>query len=181
MKKALILIDYVNDFVSDSGSLTCGKPAQNIDQFISKTVTAFNGGGHFIITANDNHKLKDNYNPETRLFPAHCIEGTEGALIYGETAKSVSKVKQEQLHFVGKTRYSAFAGTDLDLYLREREVKDVYLAGVCTDICVLHAAIDAYNLGYRVHVYEKGVASFDPKGHAFALNHIKTCLGGIIL
>ncbi|MDR3301228.1 MAG: cysteine hydrolase, partial [Spirochaetaceae bacterium] len=80
-----------------------------------------------------------------------------------------------------KLRYSAFAGTCLDLKLRERGVRDVYLVGVCSDICVLHAAVDAYNLGYTLHVYEKGVASFYPEGHAFALQHCKNTLGAEIL
>ena len=44
-----------------------------------------------------------------------------------------------------KTRYSAFAGTDLEMKLRERGIEEVHLVGVCTDICVLHTAVDAYN------------------------------------
>lgn len=29
MKKALICIDYTNDFVASDGKLTCGEPRQN--------------------------------------------------------------------------------------------------------------------------------------------------------
>ena len=43
-----------------------------------------------------------------------------------------------------------FTGTDLDIRLRERRVTTVVLTGVLTDICVLHTAIDAYNLGYDI-------------------------------
>ncbi len=59
-----------------------------------------------------------------------------------------------------KTRYSAFAGTDLEMKLRERGIEEVHLVGVCTDICVLHTAVDAYNKGFKIVVYEKAVASF---------------------
>ena len=42
MKKALLLIDYIHDFVDDDGALTVGKPAQyireNIERAISWTV-----------------------------------------------------------------------------------------------------------------------------------------------
>lgn len=32
MAKALLIIDYTNDFVADKGSLTVGKPAQTLTQ-----------------------------------------------------------------------------------------------------------------------------------------------------
>jgi len=30
MKRALLLVDYIHDFVDDDGALTVGKPAQDI-------------------------------------------------------------------------------------------------------------------------------------------------------
>jgi len=41
---------------------------------------------------------------------------------------------------------------------------------------VLHTAIDAYNKGFRILVYEKAVASLNEQGHKFALQHVKSCL-----
>ncbi|HRL52342.1 MAG TPA: isochorismatase family cysteine hydrolase, partial [Enterococcus aquimarinus] len=77
--------------------------------------------------------------------------------------------------------YSAVSGTDLDICLRERHITDLYLTGVCTDICVLHTAIDAYNLGYRLFIVENSVASFDPVGHEWALRHFSGALGATIV
>ena len=34
--KALIVVDYSYDFIADDGRLTCGKPGQDIEQFIVK-------------------------------------------------------------------------------------------------------------------------------------------------
>ena len=31
MTKALLIIDYTNDFIADDGALTCGKPGQAED------------------------------------------------------------------------------------------------------------------------------------------------------
>ena len=90
--------------------------------------------------------------------------------MYTETYK-----EDENVYYMDKTRYSAFAGTDLEMKLRERELKR-YLVGVCTDICVLHTAVDAYNKGFKIVVYEKAVASFNAQGHEFALGHFKSCL-----
>lgn len=181
MKKALIIIDYVNDFVETTGKLTCGLPAQEIDDVIAQLVDEFSENDDFIVVASDRHTENDIYNPEHEMFPAHCISNTAGCNVYGNTFKSVNKVKEDKLIQIEKSRYSSFAGTNLDLKLRERGVRDIYLVGVCSDICVLHTAIDAYNLGYRISVYKDGIASFYTDGHAFAIHHFKNALGATIL
>ncbi|MGJ3951651.1 isochorismatase family cysteine hydrolase, partial [Limosilactobacillus mucosae] len=79
-----------------------------------------------------------------------------------------------------KTHYSSFCGTPLDLRLRERKVDTVHLAGVCTDICVLHTAIAAYDLNYQIVVHEKAVATFDPAGQVWAMKHFKNVLNARI-
>ncbi len=181
MKKALIVIDFVNDFVATDGSLTCGDPAQKIDNRIAALVTEFSQAENFIVAACDSHSGDDIYSPEHRLFPIHCVEGSHGSLLFGETAYAVKSVPKVQLISIRKQRYSAFAGTELDLKLRERGVTEVFLTGVCSDICVLHTAIDAYNLGYSVNVYESAIASFNAEGHSFALGHFKNVLGAKII
>jgi len=181
MKKALIVIDYVYDFVADDGKLTCGAPAQAIEQTVAGIIEEFSDNKDFIVIASDCHAEGDTFTPEHGLFPAHCICGTEGCTLYGTAKDAAEKVAKEQLLSVDKQRYSAFAGTNLDMKLRERGVNEVYLVGVCSDICVLHTAVDAYNLGYKIFAYEEGVASFNADGHAFALAHLKNTLGATIL
>lgn len=181
MKKALIIIDYINDFVESDGKLTCGEPAQKLDKIIASLVNEFANNGDFVVVASDKHEENDIYHPEGNMFPPHCISGTRGAQSYGETLVEVQKVPKDKLVNIDKTRYSAFAGTSLDLKMRERGVTDVYLVGVCTDICVLHTAVDCYNLGYTINVYKNAVASFNEEGHNFALIHFKNTLGAKII
>uniref|UniRef100_UPI0035A17494 cysteine hydrolase family protein n=1 Tax=Weissella soli TaxID=155866 RepID=UPI0035A17494 len=85
------------------------------------------------------------------------------------------------VYWTDKRHYSAFAGTDLDIRLRERGITDLTLIGVDTDICVLHTAVDAYNLGYQITVVSDAVASFNQAGHEWALNHFKTVLGATVI
>ena len=54
---------------------------------------------------------------------------------------------------------------------------ELYLVGVCTNICVLYTAADARNLGYTVNIYRDGVASFDQAAHDFALSEAEKTLG----
>lgn len=181
-KKALINIDYTVDFVADHGALTCGKPAQMIENFITSLTDTFIQNGDFVVFAVDIHKEQDPYHPESQLYPPHNIAGSEGRRLYGQLGELYERMKnKENVYYMDKTRYSAFAGTDLEIQLLARGIDELYLCGVCTDICVLHTAVDAYNKGFKLAVYEKGTASFNEAGHDWALKHFQHALGAKVI
>jgi nicotinamidase-related amidase len=181
VKKALINIDYTIDFVADAGALTCGKPGQEIEIEIVSLTEEFIGNGDYIVFAIDLHLEGDQYHPETKLFPPHNIKGSNGRKLFGRLEEVYkNNESNENVYFMDKTRYSAFAGTDLEIKLRERGITEVHLVGVCTDICILHTAVDAYNKGFQIVIHEKAVASFNQMGHEWAIGHFKGCLNAII-
>lgn len=181
-KKALLVIDYTNDFVAENGTLNCGKPGRTIEDAIISHVKQFDSNKDYIILPTDYHYLNDPYHPETKLFPPHNIAGTKGQELYGKLFQWYQKHKDQQnVYKYNKNRYSSFQNTNLDNFLRSRDIKELYLTGVCTDICILHTAIAAYNLDYHVHVYSDSVASFDPAGHKWALGHFKNSLGAEVI
>lgn len=182
MKRALINVDYTYDFVAEDGKLTCGVPGQAIEGKIVAITKDFLEAGDFVTFGIDAHEEGDALHPETKLFPPHNIEGTSGMELYGGLKKLYEANKDNpNLYYFKKTRYSAFAGTNLELKLRERDIKEVHLVGVCTDICILHTAIDAYNKGFRVVIHQDAVASFNPVGHEWALEHFKNTLGAEVV
>lgn len=176
--KALVVIDYTVDFVI--GKLPCGQPGIDIEERITALTQRFVDQGDFVVMAVDMHDESNAHHPENKLFPPHNIRDTEGRNLYGKL-KDVYEVNRERIYWMDKTRYSAFCGTDLELRLRELNVKELHLLGVCTDICVLHTAVDAYNKGYQIFVHEDAVASFNPAGHAWALSHFANTLGAEVI
>ena len=177
-KKALINIDYTYDFVADDGRLTCGEPGQAIEEYLVGVTKEFIENGDYVVFAIDVHDEGDEFHPETKLYPPHNIRGTKGRDLYGSLQAVYDENKDlDHVHYLDKTRYSAFAGTDLEIKLRERGITEVHLVGVCTDICVLHTAVDAYNKGFKVIVYKDGVASFDQIGHEWSLRHFESSIG----
>lgn len=179
--RALINIDYTVDFVADAGALTCGEPGQAIEGKIVELTQQFIDQGDYVVFAIDVHDQGDEYHPETKLFPPHNLRGTSGRDLFGALQNVYDENKQkENVAFMDKTRYSAFAGTDLEIKLRERGITEVHLVGVCTDICVLHTAVDAYNKGFNIVVYKDAVASFNPAGHEWALGHFEQSLGAMV-
>lgn len=183
MKKALIHIDYTNDFVALDGKLTCGEPGIRLEGTILELTKEFtNDSESIVVYAIDLHKEMDPYHPETKLFPPHNLEGTKGRQLFGKIEDFYQQTKnQENVFYLDKTRYSAFQGTNLENILRERNINEVHLIGVCTDICVLHTAVDAYNKGFDIVVHEGAVASFNQQGHEWALNHFKNTLGAKVI
>ncbi|SFC57653.1 Nicotinamidase-related amidase [Alkalibacterium subtropicum] len=182
MDKALINIDYTIDFVAEDGALTCGEPGQAVHDKVLALTKEFYEAGEFVAFAIDKHTENDPYHPETGLFPPHNIDGTEGRLLYGELETYYQEIKAaKNVYYTDKTRYSAFHGTDLETKLRERGITEVHLVGVCTDICVLHTAVDAYNKGFTVVVHKDAVASFNQMGHEWALGHFQETLGANVV
>lgn len=180
--RALISIDYTNDFVATDGALTTGEAGQAIEVDLVRLTKEFIDAGEYVVFAIDGHDANDQYHPEQKLFPSHNLIGSQGRELFGSlgTLYEATK-KQSTVYWLDKRHYSAFSGTDLDIRLRERGITELHLTGVCTDICVLHTAVDAYNLGYQIVIHEKAVASFNQVGHDWALSHFKNTLGANLL
>lgn len=181
-KRALINVDYTYDFVAADGKLTSGEPGQAIENKIVAITEAFIKAGDYVVFAIDKHEKDDKLHPESALFPPHNIAGTSGRDLYGKLAAVYEQNKaKDNVCYFDKTRYSAFAGTDLEIKLRERGIDEVHIVGVCTDICVLHTAVDAYNKGFKIVVHKDAVASFNEAGHEWALRHFVNTLGGKVV
>ena len=180
--KALINIDYTNDFVAPDGALTCGAPGLAIEGALCGVTEEFIKNGDFVVFAVDRHSPGDCLHPETKLFPPHNLRGTDGRKLYGRLGALFARHENaDNVYWMDKTRYSAFAGTDLFIRLRERGIDEIHVAGVCTDICVLHTLVDAYNLGFGLNVRAAAVASFNPEGHIWALRHFEGSLGAKVI
>ncbi|AIG66142.1 cysteine hydrolase family protein [Weissella tructae] len=179
--EALLIIDYTNDFVATDGALTCGEPGQAIANRIVELANEHLAAGNAVILPTDLHEENDPLHPETALFPPHNLADTWGREFYGPLADWVRDHQDDaNVYVYPKNRYSSFANTNLDNYLRSRRITSLHLTGVCTDICVLHTATDGYNLDYDLTVHADAVASFSPSGHDWALQHFQNSMGATV-
>ena len=172
VKRALVVVDMIEDFVHEGGALYCGPSMARIVPVIQREITRARDATETVVYLTDNHLPDD---AEFQVFPPHAIAGTKGAEIVPELAPGTDDI------VIPKRRYSGFFGTDLDITLRERGVDTLRLVGDCTNICVLYTAADARNLGYAVEVVEAGVTSFDEEAHRDALRELEKTLGAKVL
>lgn len=92
-----------------------------------------------------------------------CVPGSWGAEICPEVRPAPGET------VVVKHRFSAFAGTDLDLVLRSRRIRTLVVAGVVTYVCVESTVRDAFFADYHVVVCGDCVAGWNPEWHRVSL------------
>ena len=171
-KAALIVTDMLNDFLDPQGSLYVGPQAREIIPFVAQKIAAFRSQGGVVIFTCDAHAPDDR---EFRYFPAHAVKGNWGARIIPELRLAPGDYRVE------KTRYSPFAGTNLDEILRAEQVEEVHVVGVLTSICVMETVRELFERDMPGLVYRQGVADSDPEAHAFALKQMQRFLGARVV
>lgn len=73
---------------------------------------------------------------------------------------------------IDKYGYGSFTGTVLDDGLRARRVRQVWLVGTVTQICVEETAREGFRRGYEMVVAADAVSSFDPELHHATLRNL---------
>ncbi|MEA3442125.1 MAG: nicotinate phosphoribosyltransferase [Chloroflexota bacterium] len=167
MAKAILVIDMLRGFLEEGYPLYCGAKARNIIPNVQKLLARELSQGAKVFYSYDSHTPDD---PEFKMFPPHCIEGTP------ET-KLIPELLEYPGEMIPTRHFSGFYNTPLEEKLKELNPETVVICGVCTDICVLYTVADARNRGYEVEVPVDCVASFDDKAHSFALEHMEKVLG----
>ena len=167
-KRALIIVDMLNDFVDEKGVLYCGETAREIIPFVKEKLETSRRQGDAVIYLQDAHDEDDK---EFEKFPKHCVAGSWGSSIIDE----LKPLPEEKV--IPKKRYSGFYGTDLEGILKKAGVADIEVVGVCTSICVMDTVGGLANRDYHISVPVNGVADFDPEFHQFALKRMKQLYG----
>jgi nicotinate phosphoribosyltransferase len=171
MARAVIVSDMLRGFLEEGHTLYCGLEARSIIPNIRKLLKRESKQGSKIFYLCDHHRPDD---PEFKMFPPHCIEGTEEAELIPEIVRYPGEI-------IPKRTFSSFYNTALDKRLKAIKPETIVVCGVTTHICVLNAVIDARNRGYQVEVPIDCVASFDKKAHTFALDYMERVLGAKLI
>lgn len=162
-KKAFLVVDMLNDFVKEPGTLVVPDAVKIIPAIKKRLDEARRGGAH-IIYITDAHRPDD---PEFQMWPGHAVAGTWGGQIIDELKP------QPEDYIIPKRRYSGFFGTQLELVLRELAVATVIITGVLTNICVFFTAVEAKALAYQVIVPRDSIASTSAEENEWALHQMK--------
>jgi nicotinamidase-related amidase len=105
----------------------------------------------------------------------HAVRGTAGSqLIAG------LRLRDGQDYAVGKRRFSAFFGTDLDLYLREEGIRRLVLVGRPSNVCALYSAADGLMRRYELVALSDCLYSKTGEMHDRAMREFAATVGPVL-
>lgn len=183
-KKALIIVDMQNCFVPGTDSVVHSLPVQggmDIVQGINQLQEKFD----IVVATKDwhpaNHGSFASQHPGKKpfemsvlggvdqvLWPDHCVQNTLGAeFIDGLTTDKIAHTTFKGLD-PNVDSYSGFkdnnqsSKTDLDDFLKSKQVDEIYVVGLAADYCVKATAIDGANLDYKTFFIKDLTKAVDP-------------------
>ncbi|HEY6965880.1 MAG TPA: nicotinamidase [Burkholderiales bacterium] len=189
MKRALILVDFQNDFCAE-GALEVPGAAKAIVQ--ANTLSSEWSG--LVVGTQDwhprEHKSFAVNNPGSKpfdliempygeqvLWPAHCIARSHGAALHvGLKTERIAAIFRKGMN-PEVDSYSGFADangepTGLAAYLHGMGVTDVTVCGLATDYCVAATAEGAKAAGFDTSVELRASAGIDPETTRAALDRM---------
>ena len=167
MKELLVVIDYQNYFVN--GALGF-EGAEKLDGPIVEKIREYRSRDADVIFTRDTHRENYLETQEGRRLPVvHCIEGSHGHKIFGETAKQV----QIGDMIIDKP---SFGSMELAKAAMENNYEKIELVGLVSNICVLtNAALLKTALPEaEITVDAACTASFDPRANTVALDSMES-------
>lgn len=164
--KALLLIDIQNDFMP--GGALAVPQGNEIVPLVNKLQEKFDlvvatqdwhPAGHASFASS--HKGKNEFEVikldglEQVMWPEHCIQNTQGAEFHPELNTSAIEAIFRKGTNKKIDSYSGFydnahlKSTGLSGYLKEKEVEELYFAGLAAEYCVYFSIIDALGEGFK--------------------------------
>jgi NAD+ synthase (glutamine-hydrolysing) len=160
--KAFLIIDAQKGFGSCGGLPV--PDAEAIIPLVNKLINKFD-----IVVASQDWHPPDHVS--FSIFPPHCVQGTSDVeFIDGLNADAIDKVFRKG-HDKSVDSLSAFIdqsggkATDIESYLKQQGVRELYVAGLATNYCVMASALDAVKAGFKVNVIVDACRGIDqPQG-----------------
>ncbi|WBL25562.1 bifunctional nicotinamidase/pyrazinamidase [Zunongwangia sp. HGR-M22] len=194
--KALVLIDVQNDFMPGGALAVPG--GDEIVPIINKLQEKFDlviatqdwhPAGHASFASTHSKKtfeVIDLNGIDQVMWPDHCIQGSDGAAFH----KDLKLDKIEAIFRKGTNpeidSYSGFydnahlKSTGLSGYLKEKEVNELYFAGLACDFCVAFSVKDALAEGFKSFLIEDATRAIDAEGFKKAKAEIEANGGKIL-
>jgi nicotinamidase-related amidase len=181
---ALVMIDMQRDFVEPKGfGELLGNDVSLVRSAIGpcqSILLAAREVGMFVIHTREGHRPDLSDCPPAKLTRGgKTFIGTDGPmgriLVRGSQGHDIIPelypIDGEPV--IDKPGKGAFYATDLDLILRNRGIRTLFVCGVTTEVCVNTTVREANDRGYECVVLEDCVGSYFPEFQDYALRMIK--------
>jgi nicotinamidase/pyrazinamidase len=155
---ALVIVDFQNDF-TPGGALA----VPHGDEIAGRVAELLESGRFDLVVATRDWHPADHgsFTEHGGIWPPHCVQGTPGAELHEALDRARVDIVLDKGQDPATEGYSGFDATELERLLRDRGIDRVTIAGLATDYCVRHTALDALRAGFDVTVDRAGVRGID--------------------
>lgn len=161
-RPALLIIDMVKDNFDEAHPLPITRFAKEIIDPVNRLIGEFRGKEWPIVFSTDAFHRED-FIFSGRMKP-HSLAGTKGAEVIDELER------KDEDPWLPKPRFSAFFGTYLAQWLKDRAVTLCAVAGIATNFCVLTTVLDAICHDFKAVLLEDCTAAPSPEIHEQTLD-----------
>jgi ureidoacrylate peracid hydrolase len=184
---AIVVVDVQNDFCDPEG--LAGRTGHDVSEIVEMVPrlerlldNARNASMRVVFVKTTHDEMTDSpvwlarkggQPAQIKPSGSNCRTGTWGAEFY-----RVAPEPHEPI--VIKHRYSAFAGTSLDIVLRTMGITSLLFTGATTEVCVESSLREALFHDYHVTLIEDCCASFHSASHAATVNTVRRNFGLVV-
>lgn len=163
-KRALILIDFINDLFLSKGALYIGPQARRIIPYTVSVLDEFRKNNETVVFISYAHQEGDR---ELKLFKKHAMRGTPGAQVIEEMTPLQGEYQ------ITKRCYNGAFSTPMADVLKRNYITEVHILGVATSVSVMETAAGLFYHGFDLAIHKKGIADFKIADQSAALKRMK--------
>lgn len=178
-KSALILIETQNEWMHPDGKLYKGlvKDKEMMQTSIDNIERALDyARKNNIEVIHVGLRFEKGYpelaNGKSGLRKAIPNAGTFPINEFGSQFYETVKPIEGEFVVTGRVGASGFTGSNLDVYLRNNKIENLYLVGYATHVCVESTLRDAHDKGYNTYLISDATSAFNRTQQEYVLSEI---------
>lgn len=171
---ALLLIDMQRVFVDPAGSSFLPMSEEALAKLVTLVAAWRETDQPLIFTRHVHVDPRQDGGAMSRWWRSLIIEGSEDSQLVEVLAP------RDGERVIPKSRYNAFANTELEMILRSMQVEDVLIGGVMTNLCCETTAREAFVRDFNVFFLGDGTAAANSALHLSSLRNIAYGFGRVL-
>lgn len=169
---AVIIIDLLEEFVNGTKNEIL-LPKNKSKKLVKNTIKLAEKAKKKKIPVIHVHCFHEENDPIFRITGKHAVKGKK-------KTKTIKELKNLIDFTVHKTTYDGFYKTKLEKLLKKLKSKNLFIAGIQSDCCVLATCFSALFLGFNVFIVKECVDTRTKKRQEIIIERLNKLTGKVI-
>jgi len=158
----LLVVDVQKDFCP--GGALAVREGDRVVPVLNRAIELFQKKGLSVYATRDWHpKNHCSFREQGGPWPPHCIQDSPGAEFHPDLELPVEAMVISKAMRPEADAYSGFEGTNLELYLKRKGTRRIFIGGLTTDYCVKNSVLDARRMGFETVFLIDAIRAVDVK------------------